>query len=422
MAEVGLIEDGAVLVEDDKIIRVGSTRQLENVKEARDAHVIEAHGKVVMPGFIDSCTQLMSGAPLFDDMETASRWQGAGRSPDDAKPDRLGRCRSIRNVSPSVLRSSANRWIGIAAASGTTSLEIRSAQGLHMHTEMKVLRAVRALDGEPLDIQPVALAGPSSGDSFPAPEQAAAAVVDALIPQLIRRKLTRHLAVDTGPAVFGLDGLRRILATARDVRLRLKFQMKVADTDTIGLAIEMGAAAVDHLTSAGDEEIAALATSDLIATLLPPVSLQQEGPFAPARDLIDAGGAVALASGFGATGGRAINMATVMSLACSQMRLSPAEALIATTVNAASVLGRSSIIGTLEPGRQADLAIFDVADYREIPYYLGSNLCVLTMKKGRVVHSARSAGLTPKRPPQRAGIVTARMQQMGDPGSWRNRS
>jgi len=152
MAEVSLIEDGAVLVEGGKIVRVGSTRQLENVKEARAAHVIEARGKVVVPGFVDSSTQLMSGSPLFDGMEIASGWQGTWRSPDSTKPDRLGRCRSIRNVSPSVLRTSAKRWLGIAAASGTTSLEIRSAQGLHMHTEMKALRAVRALDGEPLDI------------------------------------------------------------------------------------------------------------------------------------------------------------------------------------------------------------------------------------------------------------------------------
>jgi len=134
MAEVGLIEDGAVLLQDDKIIRVGSTRQLENVKEARDAHVIEAHGKVVMPGFIDSCTQLMNGSPLFDDMEIGSGWQGAWRSSDGAKRDRSGRCRSIRNVSPNVLCSSAHRWLGIAAASGTTSLEIWSGQGSpHTH-------------------------------------------------------------------------------------------------------------------------------------------------------------------------------------------------------------------------------------------------------------------------------------------------
>lgn len=128
-----------------------------------------------------------------------------------------------------------------------------------MHTEMKALRAVRALDG------------PSRGDAFLPPEQAAAAVVDALIPELMRRKLSRYLAVDTDPAVFGAEGLRSILAAASEMKLRPKFQMEVADIDTIGLAAQMGAAAVDHLTSAGDEEIAALATSDLIATLLPAV-------------------------------------------------------------------------------------------------------------------------------------------------------
>lgn len=121
---------------------------------------------------------------------------------------------------------------------------------------------------------------------------------------------------------------------------------------------------------------------------------------------------------------RPINMATVMSLACSQMRLSPAEAIIAATVNAAAVLGRSSTIGILEPGMQADLAIFDVADYREIPFYLGANLCTLTMKKGRVIHSARtpSVATVPRLPPQRADTAAGGVQRMSDPALRRQRS
>ena len=189
----------------------------------------------------------------------------------------------------------------------------------------------------------------------------------------------------------------------------------------IQTASEMGAASVEHLASADDEAIAAVVTSDLIATLLPAVSLQQGGPFAPARDLIDAGGSVALGSGFGAMGGPTISMAAVMSLACSQMGMSPAEAIVAATVNAAAVLRRSSAIGTLAPGKQADLAIFDVADYREIPHYLGANLCVLTMKKGTLIHRTAAAGVVPKRPPQRAGLVTERMRQ-ADLVPWRRRS
>jgi len=387
LSELNVIVDGSVLVDGDKIFRVGPTRQLENLREARRAHVIEAHGKVVMPGFVDSCTQMISGAPALDDFERRSmRRRGVGAVADGI---RRGGFRGVRNASPAALRRAAERWLMIAVMHGTTSLEVRSAQALHLATEGKALRVVRDLDGKPLDLQPVILAA-HPGEA--GPEDSAGVVrrvIDELLPDIQRRRLARYCAVDVSAEGFSADLARRIAEFAKANGFKLKIQTGLRRGDAgARLAVEVGATSLSHAAFVQPDEILALAESDVVVTLLPGVSYQQSAEFAPARDLIDSGVAVALASGFGAAGGPTLNMSSVLSLACSRMGMTAAEAISAATVNGAASLGSVMYAGSLEPGKQADLAIFDTGDYREIPYYLGINLCVLTMKKGRVIYRA----------------------------------
>lgn len=387
LSELSVIVDGSVLVDGDKILRVGPTRQLENLREARRAHVIEAHGKVVTPGFVDGCTQMISGAPALDDFERhAMRGRGAGAGPGGIS---RGGYRSIRNASPAALRRSAERWLMIAVMHGTTSLEVRSAQALHLATEGKALRVVRDLDGKPLDLQPVILVA-HPGEA--GPEESAEAVrrvIEELLPDIQRRRLARYCAVDVSAEGFSTGPARRIAEFAAAKGFKLKIQTGLHRGDTgARLAVEVGATSLTNAAFVQPDEIVALAESDVVVTLLPGVSYQQSAKFAPARDLIDSGVAVALASGFGAAGGPTLNMSSVLSLACSRMGMTAAEAISAATVNGAASLGSATYAGSLEPGKQADLAIFDTGDYREIPYYLGINLCVLTMKKGRVIYRA----------------------------------
>ncbi len=404
LSELTVIVDGSVLVDGDKILRVGPTRQVENLREARHAHVIEAHGKVVMPGFVDSCMQLVSGGPALSKSDRSSI---AIHGPsEEENAIRRGRFRAVRNSSPTALRRSAMRWLKVAVAHGTTSLEVRSSQGLHLVTEGKALRAVRDLAGKPLDIQPVILAA-HPGPAGPDESAAVRKVVEELLPDIQRRRLARHCAVDAAAEGFDADSTRRIAEAAQGLGFKLKIQTGSTEGDSgVRLAVEIGATSVTHAPFVQPDEIDALGDSNVVATLLPGVSHQQPArKFAPARDLIDSGVAVALASGFGAAGGPSVNMSTVLSLACSHMGMTAAETISAATVNGAAALGIAGRLGSLEPGKQADVTIFDAGDYREIPYYLGINLCVLTMKKGRVIY--RAAGYPgwaqPKVAPAKAG-------------------
>ncbi|MDA1315691.1 MAG: amidohydrolase family protein [Acidobacteria bacterium] len=400
--ELSVIVDGSVLVDGDKILRVGPTRQVENLREARRAQVIEAHGKVVMPGFVDSCTQIIGGAPVLDDFKRHSMpGHAVGAGPDGIHH---GSFRTIRNTSPAALRRSATRWLMIAVAHGTTSLEVRSAQALHLATEGKALRAARDLNGKPLDIQPVILVAypPEAG-----PQESAAVVrkvIEELLPDIQRRALARYCAVDVSAEGFSAGSARRIIEFAMATGFKLKIHTGLRRADAgARLAVEMRAASLTHAAFVQPDEIVALAESDVVVTLLPGVSYQQSAKFAPARDLIDSGVAVALASGFGAAGGPTMNMSSVLSLACSRMDMTAAEAISAATANGAAALGLATLAGSLEPGKQADVAIFDTGDYREMPYYLGINLCLLTMKKGRVIYRAPGypGGARPMRAPAR---------------------
>ena len=416
LAELNMIVDGAVLVDGETILRVGPTRQVENLREARRAHVIEAHGKVILPGFVDSCTRLISGSPVLDDLDRQFSGNGDDRNRNFGNGAPLSSFRSLRNTSPTILRRSAQRWLKMAAAHGTTSLEVRSAQGLHLNSEAKALRAARDLDGKPLEIQPVIMAADPDAPGWEDQAGARNTVIEELLPEIKRRKLALYFALDADSDTFGSPSARMILNAARKLGLKLKIQSGARRPDSgVQLAMEMDAVGVDHLAFVRTSEIDALAKSTAVATLLPGVSQQQSLPFAPARQLIDSGVTVALASGFGATGGPTVNMAGVLSLACSQMGMSAAEAITAATANGAASLQASARMGSLEPGKQADLAIFDVGDYREIPYYGGINLCFLTMKKGRVIHSAPEfAERTPTGfAPGRAATISGREESWG---------
>jgi imidazolonepropionase len=403
--QLTVIEDGSLLVDGDKILRVGPTRQVENLREARRAHVIEAHGKVVMPGFVDSCTQLVGGGPALNKLDRSSIATHDAAEQEDAI--RRGRFRAVRNTSPTALRRSAMRWLKIAVAHGTTSLEVRSSQGLHLATEGKALRAVRSLAGKPLDILPVILA---AHPAIAGPDESAVVrkVIEELLPDIERRRLARHCAVDAATEGFDADSTRRIAEAAQGLGFKLKIQTGSREGDSgVRLALEIGATSVTHAPFVRPDEIDALGDSSVVATLLPGVSHQQSArKFAPARDLIDSGVAVALASGFGAAGGPSTNISTVLSLGCSHMGMTAAETISAVTANGAAALGMAERLGSLEPGKQADVTIFDAGDYREIPYHLGINLCVLTMKKGRVIYRAPGypGWAQPKVAPVKAGI------------------
>ena len=389
LRDLNIIPDGSVLIEDETIREVGTTRRLENLRVARDAEVIEAAGKVVLPSFVDFHAQIVFASTQLERPATA-RTVGSQSGPPAHRPG----VRPLRTLSPKALQMRARRWVERFAAHGTTTLEVRCGQGPDLGSEQKALQIARSLHDAPLELATTFAAGtPEDGRLLEHPEVAVEQIGEAILPNLVLRRLAQCCDVDCDPKVFGTAGSRRILRAAKGCGLQVRVGADRRQSDHgVRLALETGALSADHLLFTNEDAIDRLAGSSTLAGLLPGVSYHHRIRYAPARQLIDRGAAVALATGFSPSGSPTVSMPMVLSLACSQMGLHPAEAVSAATVNGAAAMGLSQRLGSLEPGKQADIAIFDVPDYREIPYYFGFNLCVMTIRKGQVIYNAPGFG------------------------------
>jgi|SRR5580658_305883 imidazolonepropionase len=384
LRDLGIVPNGAVLIKDGVIVDAGPARRVEKLPAARSAREIDATGRVVMPGFVDSHTHLVFGRPRLVDYEMHL----AGASYAEiaaASGGILSSVKAVRGMSAAQLGGQARASLAAMARHGTTALEAKSGYALDSAGELKTLRVLDRLNGNPLDIVPTYL-----GAHIPPPEYRGRpdAYIDwtiaEMMPQIRRRKLARFVDIYCDEGAFSLDQSRRYLECARRLGFGLKIHAEqFARTGAARLAVELEAVSADHLEQAGTEDIRALANSNTIATLLPG-SVFHLGlrTYAPARALIEAGAAVALATDFNPGTSPTYSMQMVLSLACTEMRMSPAEAVAAATINGAHALRLADRTGSLEPGKQADLLILNVQDYRELPYYFGTNNVQATMKRG----------------------------------------
>jgi imidazolonepropionase len=388
LRELGVIQDGTVLVEDGVITALGPSRRVENLTAARQATEIDASGRVVIPGFVDSHTHLICGPARLAEYEMRL----AGASYLEIAEAGGGILTSVRAVRQTPIRRlvlQARRTLGGFVRHGTTTLEAKSGYGLDETGERKTLRAVRALNGKPLGLVPTYL-----GAHVVPPEYSGRAddyidwTCSYLMPKIRRRKLARFVDVYCEQGAFTVAQARRYLEAARGLGFQLKIHAEqFSHTGGARLAVELGATSADHLDYAGEEDIRALAGSATVATLLPGAAFHLGlERYPPARKMIEAGVAVALATDFNPGTSPTYSMPMILSLACSQMRMTPAEALAAATVNGAHALGCADRAGTVEAGKDADLVILNVPDYREIPYHFGVNLVAMTIKKGRVLY------------------------------------
>lgn len=388
LRELAIIPDGALLIRGGKIVSVGPSRRVENLAASRNAREIDATGKVVTPGFVDSHTHLVCGPARLNDYQ--ARLEGANYL-EIAKAGG-GIVTSVRAVRQTPIRRlvmQARSTLGGFLRHGTTTLEAKSGYGLDETGERKTLRAIRALNGKPLD-----LAATYLGAHVVPPEYEGRAdeyiewICTYLMPKIRRRNLARFVDVYCDRGAFSLAQARRYLECARQLGFMLKIHAdQFSTTGATQLAVELDAVSADHLEHAGDEEIRVLSDSDTVATLLPG-SVFHLGldRYAPARSLIDAGTIVALATDFNPGSSPTYSMQMILSLACTRMRMTPAEALAAATINGAHAIRSVSRVGSIEAGKDADLVIFNVPDYREIPYHFGVNLVAMTIKRGRVLY------------------------------------
>jgi imidazolonepropionase len=392
LAEPGVLRDGALLIRDGRIAAVGTRRRIENLSESRRARKLDLGGRVVLPGFVDSHTHLVFAATRANEYEMRI----AGASYEEiarAGGGILSSVRNLRKASPAELKSRALANLAQFAAHGTTTIEAKSGYGLDWPSERKTLLLLRELNrDQPLDIVPTFLGAHVVPPEF---RGRADEYVDLLcrrwIPQVAAEKLAEFCDVFCDRGAFTLAQARKILTAARACGLRLRIHAEqLARTGAARLAVELHAASADHLEKVTPSDILALAKSSVTCTMLPGCCFHLGlAHYAPARRLIEAGAIVALATDFNPGTSPSLSMPMILSLACTQMRMSPAEAISAATINAAYSLGRHDTIGSLEVGKFADLAVFDLASYREIPYYFGVNHCCLTMKRGRIIYRSR---------------------------------
>jgi imidazolonepropionase len=389
MRDPGLVRDGAVLVRDGNIIAVGPRRRVARLSEARGAKKLDLGGRVLLPGLVDSHTHLIfsaSRAAEYEQRIAGATYEEIAREGGGI----LWTVRALRRAKPQVLKTRVLAALRQFTVHGTTTLEAKSGYGLDMKSELATLRLLNELHQEqPLDIHCTFLGAHAVPPEFQGRADAYIYfLVGKLIPRVALAGLAEFCDVYCDRGAFTVAQARRVLTAGRTFGLVPRLHAEqLARTGATRLAIELDAASADHLEKINAADIRAMAASNVVATLLPGCCFHLGIPqYAPARKLLDAGAAVALATDYNPGTSPILSLPMVMSLACTQMRMSPAEAIAASTINPAYSLRRQTHIGSIEVGKYADLAIFDVEDYREIPYYVGVNHCVITIKRGEIVY------------------------------------
>jgi imidazolonepropionase len=387
---LGIISKGGLLTEGERILRIGSTRSLEREAVRLRAQAIDCGGRVVMPGFVDSHTHLIFAGSRVNDYELRLR----GKTYEEIAQAGGGiqsSAQRVRKASLLTLAQQARKFLDQFAAHGTTTLEAKSGYGLDIAQEAKILRAISVLRYvQPVELVPTLLALHALPPSFRGrPAKYVEEVVRRLIPAVAQQGLAEFIDCFCDRGAFSVGDCRRVFDAGRQFGLVPRIHAEqLSRTGATRLGIELDAASADHLDKLSTADIRALASSSVVATLLPGANfhlgLKQ---YPPARKLIDAGAAVALATDFNPGTSPTLNMQFIMSLACTQMRMTPAEALTASTINAAYALRRGERLGSLEAGKHADLIVLDVGDYREIPYFFAVNHCVMTVKQGEIIYS-----------------------------------
>ena len=382
MRSLGLIQDGAVLIVDGEIRDIGPSRRVEHLAGARDAFEIDASGKVVMPGFVDCHARLIAGPPCLDNYEN-----GTPSGPAEL----FNNVRLVRTFSKHRMRIEARKQIRQFVRHGTTTVDARSGLGLDESTELKLLRVLEDLEENPLAVSPSfagALACP--------PEFGGRAteyiswLVDRMLPEVQRRRLARFVDVSCGTATgFTASEAARVLDAARGLgfAVRVNTGACAAANHAVRLAVESGAVSIDGLVEADPDEIRFLAGSGTIATLLPGRAFQSRTECSSvARALIDGGAAVALATAFDPLDSPSCSMPMMLSLACAGMKMTPAEAVTAATINAACALRTDYRSGSLESGKDGDLVLLGTGDYREAAFRFGINPVEMVIRRGEIIY------------------------------------
>ncbi len=374
LRDLAIIENAALLVEDGYIAAIGTEAEMR-ARISADATVIDARGRCITPGFVDAHTHLVFAGNRADEFE--QRIAGATYQQIAAAGGGILRTvRLTRGATDDELLAAARRHRDWMLRSGTTTIEAKSGYGLDHDTELRMLRVIGRLNQEgPARIVPTLLAAHTVPPEFAnRREEYIRFVCDELIPEAAQLKLARYCDAFCDDHAFTVDECRAVLTSAKQHGLGLRLHAEQFQHGTgAALAAELGAATADHLETVTDETLLQLMAAGVQPVLLPgSVFALSRTRYPPARRMIELGLAIVLASDFNPGSSPVASMPFVLSLACFQMRLSPAEALTAATINAAYSLGLGADVGSIEPGKQADFLIHEFTDYREIAYFIAA--------------------------------------------------
>jgi imidazolonepropionase len=387
MSELSIIPDGAVAITDGVITDVGKTDSILRDHDSKGVEKLDAHGRVVMPGFVDPHTHLVYAGSREFELELKAK----GRGYMDILLEGGGIYRTVRDTraaSTEQLFTESAKRLESMMAHGSTTIEAKSGYGLDKDVELRILETSRRLGEKyPVTVVPTYLGAHALPPEFrDRPDEYVEFICSEVIPEVARRKLAEFCDVFCEKGVFTPQQSRKVLLAAKEHGMKLKVHAdELHSSGGAELAAEVGAVSADHLAKPSDDGIMAMARKDVIGVLLPATpyaSMSKE--YADGRRLIDLGVPIALGTDLNPNCWNE-SMQFTISLACHKMRMTPAEAITASTMNTAAALGLDKRVGSLEHGKRADIIVLDTPLHAHIPYKFGTNLCSHVIKEGTVV-------------------------------------
>ncbi len=370
MSTLAIIQDGGMLIREGKIDAVGSSDEIE--KTAGDVKIVDAGGRVVLPGFVDAHTHLVFAGNRLDDFERRARGETYEQIAK-ASGGIWSTVEKTRAASDADLLAQAKKHAEWFLRCGTTTVEAKSGYGLTLDDELKILRVMRRLKEETsLEIVPTLLGAHAVPRHMNADEYIDL-VIDGMLPRVAGEKLAEFCDVFCEPGYFDIEQSRRILTAARKLGLNLRIHAdQLTNSGGAQLAAELKTTTADHLEKTEEQGIAAMKSAGVQPVLLPgSVYTLGLSDYPRTREMIEADLGVIIATDFNPGSSPTPSMPMILSLACTQMKMSPAEAITAATINPAHSLNRGDTMGSLEAGKLANFSIFDCENYRELAYWFG---------------------------------------------------